>query len=58
MGSESKGREAEGRVGYWLRGHERERNNCFSKIELVGQKYRDEETLASKTRLSRHCIGF
>ena len=24
--------------GYWLRGHEGERNNCFSKIQLVGQK--------------------
>ena len=26
-------------MGYWLRGHEGERNkNCFSKIQLVGQK--------------------
>ena len=25
-------------MGYWFRGHEGERNNCFSKIELVGQK--------------------
>ena len=24
-----------------LRGHEGERNNCFSKIQLVGQKYRE-----------------
>ena len=24
-----------------------ERNNCFSKIQLVGQKYRDKTTLAS-----------
>ena len=23
--------EDEGRMGYWLRGHEGERNNCFSK---------------------------
>ena len=23
------------------------RNNCFSKIQLVGQKYRDKTTLAS-----------
>ena len=30
-----------GRMGYWLRGHEGERNNCFSKIQLVGQKYRE-----------------
>ena len=38
MGSESIAHEAEGRVGYWLWGHEGERNNCFSKIQLVGQK--------------------
>ena len=50
--------EAEGRMGYWLRGHEGEKNNCFSKIQLVGQKYRNKTTLASKTRLSRHFIGF
>ena len=24
------------RMGYWLRGHEGERKNCFSKIQLVG----------------------
>ena len=41
MGSESIAHDAEGRKGYWLRGHEGERNNCFSKIELVGQKYRE-----------------
>ena len=29
------------------RGHEGERNNCFSKIQLVGKKYRDKTTLAS-----------
>ena len=34
-----------------------ERNSCFSKIQLVGQKYRDK-TLASKTWLSHHCFGF
>ena len=39
MGSESIAHEAEGRMGYLLRGHEGERNNCFSKIQLVGQKY-------------------
>ena len=38
MGSESIVYEAEDRMGYWLRGHEGERNNCFSKIQLVGQK--------------------
>ena len=41
MGSESIAQEAEGRMDYWLRGHEGERNNCFSKIQLVGQKYRE-----------------
>ena len=24
-------------MSYWLRGHEDERDNCFSKIQLVGQ---------------------
>ena len=38
MGSKSIAHEAEGRMGYWLRGHEGERNNCFSKIQLVEQK--------------------
>ena len=41
MGSESMAHEAEGRMGYWLRGYEGERNNFFSKIQLVGQKYRE-----------------
>ena len=47
MGSEAIAHEAEGLMGYWLRGHVGERNNCFSKIQLVGQKYRDKTTLAS-----------
>ena len=38
MGSESIAHEAEGPVGYWLRAHSGSRNNCFSKIQLVGQK--------------------
>ena len=38
MGYESIAHEAEGLMGYWLRGYEGERNNCFSKIQLVGQK--------------------
>ena len=37
-GFESIAHEAEGRMGYSLRGHEGERNNCFSKIQLVGPK--------------------
>ena len=48
MGSVSIAHEAEGRMGYWLRGHEGERNNCFSKIQLVGQKkYREKTSFAS-----------
>ena len=43
-GSESIAHKVEGRMGYWLRGHEGERNNCFSKIQLVGQKYGDKIT--------------
>ena len=47
MASESIAHGAEDRMGYWLRGHEGERNSCFSKIQLVGQKYWDKTTLAS-----------
>ena len=47
-----------GLMGYWLRGHEGERNICFSKVQLVGQKYRDKTTLGSKTRFYSHCFGF
>ena len=39
-------------------GHEGERNNCLSKIKLVGQKYRDKATIASKTRFSCHWFDF
>jgi len=38
MGSESIAHEAEGWLGYWRRGHDGERNNCFSNIQLVGPK--------------------
>ena len=48
MGSKSIAHEAYGSIGYWTRGHEGERNNCFSKIQLGGQKYRDKTTLANK----------
>ena len=48
MGSESLVHVAEGRMSYWLRGHESERNNCFSKIQLVGEKeYQDSTSFAS-----------
>ena len=29
-----------------------ERNNCFSKIQLIGQKYRDKTTLATVVKKS------
>ena len=38
MGSESIAHEADGTMGYWLRAHECERNNCLSKIQLLGPK--------------------
>ena len=41
MGSESIAHEDEGQMGYSLRGHEGKRNNCFSKIHLVGQEYQE-----------------
>ena len=43
MGSESIAHEAKGRIGYWLRDHEGERNNYFGKIQLVVQKYWDKQ---------------
>ena len=46
MGSESIAHEPERRMGYWLRAHEGERNNCFSKIQLGwSKKYRDKTKL-------------
>ena len=50
--------EAEGRMGYWLRGHEGEWNNCFSKIQPAGQKYWEKTTLASETQFSRIVLVF
>ena len=47
MSFESTAHEAEGQMGYWLRGHEGKRNNCFSRIQLAGQKYQEEKKLAS-----------
>ena len=46
MASESIAHEAEGQMGYRLIGHEGERNNFFSKIQLAGQKYRDKTGFA------------
>ena len=45
MGSESIVHEAKDQMGYWVTGHEGERNNCFSKSQLVDQKYQDKTTL-------------
>ena len=38
MGYKSIAHEAKGLMGYWLRGHEGERNNCFSKINYHTKK--------------------
>ena len=35
--------------GYWLRGYEGERNNCFSKIQLLGQKNIETKHVASES---------
>ena len=52
MGSESIAQEAEGQMSYWLRGNEGERNNCFNKIQLVGQKDIETKHLSlAKARL-------
>ena len=47
MGSESIAYDAEGGMDYWLRNHEGERNNCFSKIQLVGQNIDNKKKLAT-----------
>ena len=46
MGSEPIAHDAEGRMSYWLRGHDGNRNNCFSKVQLGGEEYWDKRTLA------------
>ena len=47
MGSESIAHEAEGRMGYWLRGHEGERNNCFSQIQQLVKNIENKKILGS-----------
>ena len=48
MGSESIAHEAEGRMGYWLLGHEGERNNWFQQNPTSwSKKYRDKTSVAS-----------
>ena len=58
MGSGSIAHKAEGRMGYWLSGREGERNNCFSKIQLVGKKYRDKSTLAEQNAIQPPLFWF
>ena len=45
MGSESIAHEVKGRMGYLLWGCEGERNNCFSKIKLVGNNNNETKQL-------------
>ena len=54
MGSESIAHEAEDQIGNRLRGHEgRKNNNCFRKIQLIGQKSIETKHLSlAKARLS------
>ena len=48
MGSESIAHKAKGRMGYWLRGHEGERNNSvLVKYNYLVKKYRDKTTLTT-----------
>ena len=58
LGSASIAHDAKGRMGYWLRGHEGERNNIVLVKIIHPKKYRDKTTLASKRRFSHHCFGF
>ena len=51
MSSEPIAHGAEGRMGYWLRGHEGEQNNCFSKIQPVGQNIETKKLQLVKARL-------
>ena len=51
MGYEAIAHEAEGRMGYWIRGHEGERNNFFSKIQTVSQKKKMRLNIFRKLKL-------
>ena len=37
MGSKAIDHEVKGHMGYWLKGHDNKRNNCFNKIQPFGQ---------------------
>ena len=47
-------------MGYWLRGHEGERNNCFSKTQLVGLKLdiKDLRPVSSTSPVAKILEGF
>ena len=47
-----------GRMGYWLRGHEGETNNCFCKIQLVGQKYGEYKTFSRQKARPFRYLGY
>ena len=40
-----------GRMGYWLRRHEDKRNNFFSKIQVVGKKYREKNNFSHQNAI-------
>ena len=46
MGSESVAHEAEGLMGYWLRGHEGESNNCLVKSNYLVKNNENQKVLA------------
>ena len=57
MGSESIANEAEGQMGYWLRGQEGERNNnVFSKIRQVGKKKNIEKKYLALVKARQNLI--
>ena len=58
MGSESIAHQAEGRMGYWLRSHEGERKNCFSKIQLANLKQDFNPFLPPKIQSFFLLVGF
>ena len=58
MGYEPVAHETEGQIHYWIRVYEGERNNCFSKIQQVGQKKKILILNFGKTQFNRHHFGF
>ena len=58
MGSESTAHSAFRLMGYWLRGHEGERNNCFCKIQLVGKKKSRENNFSEQNTIKPPLFWF